>query len=124
MGDNSIGYLVWQEPCDCSVHNGRMHSNLCWPFSHLQTFPYNTDVSEILLQTKLYIPPKRPNVVPRTQLLHRLHDGLHGKLTMVSAPAGFGKTTLVTDWLSQLDRPVYLSSTIAMRLILQKLIWP
>lgn len=63
-------------------------------------------MSEILLQTKLYIPPTRPNIVPRTRLLDKLNNGLHGKLTLVSAPAGFGKTTLVTDWLSHLDRPV------------------
>ncbi|MFZ0547936.1 MAG: LuxR C-terminal-related transcriptional regulator [Candidatus Promineifilaceae bacterium] len=59
-----------------------------------------------LLQTKLYIPPTRANIVPRTQLLQKLNDGLHGKLTLASAPAGFGKTTLITDWLSQLDCPV------------------
>jgi len=63
-------------------------------------------VSEILLQTKLYIPPTRPNIVPRTRLLNKLNAGLHGKLTLASAPAGFGKTTLITDWLSQLDLPV------------------
>ena len=59
-----------------------------------------------LLQTKLYTPPTRPNIVPRTRLLNKLNAGLHGKLTMVSAPAGFGKTTVITDWLSQMDRPV------------------
>lgn len=63
-------------------------------------------MSEIPLQTKLYIPPTRPNIVPRTRLLNKLNAGLHGKLTLASAPAGFGKTTLITDWVSQLDRPV------------------
>ncbi len=59
-----------------------------------------------LLQTKLYTPPTRPNIVPRTRLLNKLNAGLHGKLTMVSAPAGFGKTTVTTAWLSDLARPV------------------
>jgi LuxR family maltose regulon positive regulatory protein len=59
---------------------------------------------ETLLQTKLFVPPLRPNLVHRPHLVERLNQGLqHGhKLTLVCAPAGFGKTTLVTDWLSQL----------------------
>ena len=47
-----------------------------------------------LLITKLYIPPVRPSLVPRPRLIERLHAGLHRKLTLISAPAGFGKTTL------------------------------
>ena len=58
-----------------------------------------------LLQTKLYIPPTRPELVSRPRLIERLNEGLHRKLTLVSAPAGFGKTTLVSDWLRQLDGP-------------------
>ncbi len=55
-----------------------------------------------LLTTKLYIPPLRPDLVLRSRLIERLDDGLrHGhKLTLVSAPAGFGKTTLVAEWLA------------------------
>jgi LuxR family maltose regulon positive regulatory protein len=52
-----------------------------------------------LLQTKLHIPPIRPEFVPRPRLIERLNAGLHRKLTLVSAPAGFGKTALVTRWL-------------------------
>ena len=51
-----------------------------------------------LLQTKLYIPPIRPELVPRPRLIERLNAGLHRKLTLVSAPAGFGKTTLLSEW--------------------------
>jgi LuxR family maltose regulon positive regulatory protein len=53
-----------------------------------------------ILATKLYIPPPRPNLVGRPHLIERLRAGLRrgGKLTLVSAPAGFGKTTLVTEW--------------------------
>jgi LuxR family maltose regulon positive regulatory protein len=57
------------------------------------------------LATKLYIPSPRPELVPRPRLIARLNEGLHRKLTLISAPAGFGKTTLVSDWLRQLDLP-------------------
>jgi LuxR family maltose regulon positive regulatory protein len=51
-----------------------------------------------LLTTKLYVPTVRPNLVPRPRLIERLNEGLHRKLILVSAPAGFGKTTLVSEW--------------------------
>jgi LuxR family maltose regulon positive regulatory protein len=51
------------------------------------------------LQTKLYIPPIRRELVSRPRLIQRLSAGLNGCLTLVSAPAGFGKTTLVSEWL-------------------------
>ena len=51
-----------------------------------------------LLQTKLYIPPVRPELVSRPRLIERLNAGLHRKHTLISAPAGFGKTTLVSEW--------------------------
>ena len=57
---------------------------------------------EPLLQTKLYIPITRSHLVDRPQLVARLNGGLNGKLTLVSAPAGFGKTTLVAHWGQQL----------------------
>ena len=53
-----------------------------------------------LLATKLYIPPPRPNVVLRPRLIERLNEGLHRKLTLIAAPAGFGKTTLVSAWVA------------------------
>ena len=52
-----------------------------------------------LLTTKLYIPPVRPELVPRPRLIERLNAGLDRKLTLVSAPAGYGKTTLISAWL-------------------------
>ena len=55
-----------------------------------------------LLQTKFYIPPLRREQVPRPRLIERLNAGLHRKLTFISAPAGFGKTTLVSAWVSNL----------------------
>jgi LuxR family maltose regulon positive regulatory protein len=54
-----------------------------------------------LLTTKFYIPPTRPELVPRPRLIERLNAGLHRKLTLISAPAGFGKTTLLSEWASQ-----------------------
>jgi len=59
-----------------------------------------------LLTTKLYIPPPRPNLVPRPRLLRDLDEGLRlgHRLTLVSAPAGFGKTTLVAEWICSLAR--------------------
>ena len=63
-------------------------------------------MSESLLLTKLYIPPPRPNTVLRPRLVERLNEGMHGRLTLVSAPAGFGKTTLISEWLAGCERPV------------------
>jgi LuxR family maltose regulon positive regulatory protein len=56
-----------------------------------------------LLQTKFYVPPVRSNLVPRRHLIERLDEGLRlgYRLTLVSAPAGFGKTTLLSEWASQ-----------------------
>ncbi|MDQ4075183.1 MAG: hypothetical protein M3220_02930, partial [Chloroflexota bacterium] len=59
-----------------------------------------------LLISKLYMPRVRPNLVPRPRLIARLDAGLSGLLTLLSAPAGFGKTTLLSDWLSHTQRPV------------------
>jgi LuxR family maltose regulon positive regulatory protein len=59
-----------------------------------------------ILATKLYIPPPRPKIVLRPRLIERLNDGLHRKLTLLSAPAGFGKTTLIGEWAASCGRPV------------------
>ncbi len=58
-----------------------------------------------LLATKLYIPPLRRDFVPRPRLLARLDEGLERRLVLVSAPAGFGKTTLLSEWLLTGDVP-------------------
>ena len=58
-----------------------------------------------ILQTKLFVPPIRPFQVRRPRLVQKLNRGLHRKLTLVSASAGFGKTTIVADWLQQVDPP-------------------
>ncbi len=53
-----------------------------------------------LLETKLFIPRSRRGLVPRPRLCGRLDRGTALKLTLVSAPAGFGKTTLLSEWLA------------------------
>ena len=63
-------------------------------------------MSTQILATKLYIPPPRPKAVPRPQLVERLNEGMQHKLTLISAPAGFGETTLVSQWLVTCRRPV------------------
>ena len=52
-----------------------------------------------LLAAKLYTPPLRSELVSRPRLIRRLNAGLDRKLTLISAPAGFGKTTLVSEWI-------------------------
>src|SRR6266508_4344989 len=59
-------------------------------------------MSTPLLATKLFIPQPRPNIVLRPRLIARLNEGLHRKLTLISAPAGFGKTTLLSNWIYDL----------------------
>src|SRR5437868_14192543 len=56
-----------------------------------------------ILATKLYIPPPPPKAVLRPRLIERLNEGLHRKLTLISAPAGFGKTTLISEWVASLS---------------------
>ncbi len=58
-----------------------------------------------MLLTKLHIPSARNNTVLRPELYEKLNKGLSRKLILVSAPAGFGKTTLVSDWIHQRQIP-------------------
>src|SRR5438132_11105814 len=53
-----------------------------------------------LLETKFYVPKRRRGLVARPRLSERLNRGAESKLTLVSAPAGFGKTTQLADWLA------------------------
>ncbi len=58
-----------------------------------------------LLLTKVQPPPVRTNTIPRPRLTNRLNGGLAGKLTLLSAPPGFGKTTLLAAWGNVLPDP-------------------
>jgi LuxR family transcriptional regulator, maltose regulon positive regulatory protein len=59
-----------------------------------------------LLNTKLYTPPTRPELVSRPRLIERLNAGRRSsrKLTLLSAPAGFGKTMLLSEWVADCER--------------------
>ncbi|MFZ0544391.1 MAG: LuxR C-terminal-related transcriptional regulator [Candidatus Promineifilaceae bacterium] len=62
----------------------------------------------IFLKTKLFIPSLRSSLVPRPQLIARLNKEQSYKLILLSAPAGYGKTTLVTEWIDQIRANVAL----------------
>ncbi len=78
-----------------------------WYDSPMPEKPAHGATSTPLLTTKLYRPPTGPGLVPRPHLVRQLGEGLHlgRRMTLISAPAGFGKTTLLSDWLQQTDRP-------------------
>jgi len=59
-----------------------------------------------LLRTKLYVPQPRPGLVARPRLVRQLSDGFACKLTLVSAPPGFGKSTALSEWAAATDHPV------------------
>jgi len=63
-------------------------------------------MSYSLLATKLYVPSVPPDLVPRPALFQRLNGGLRHELTLISAPAGFGKTMLAAAWIRGVGRPV------------------
>jgi LuxR family maltose regulon positive regulatory protein len=63
----------------------------------------HTDPSNLLLVTKLHMPRPRAQLVSRSHLTDRLQEGVVGALTLLSAPAGFGKTTLLAQWVSLSD---------------------
>ena len=58
------------------------------------------------LKTKLCVPPLRSRWMTRLRLVKRMDEGFNGKLTLISAPAGFGKTTLLVDWIHRHKIPV------------------
>src|SRR5260370_11553058 len=57
-----------------------------------------------LMQTKLYPPRSRSDLISRARLIERLNEGLSGNITLVCAPVGFGKSTLLTEWLRTIER--------------------
>jgi LuxR family maltose regulon positive regulatory protein len=65
-----------------------------------------TSLKDPLLTTKLYVPTVKPNHVERRRLTELLNGGAKGRLTLISAPAGFGKTTLLSEWSLQSELPI------------------
>jgi len=65
----------------------------------------NRDLLSPILATKLYLPEPKQGFVQRTSLLEQLNKGIDRKLTLISAPAGYGKTTLLTQWITQNKLP-------------------
>ncbi len=59
----------------------------------------------LFLVTKLALPPTRSDLVPRPRLTSQLHFGIQRPLTLLAAPAGFGKTTLLATWLEHAPLP-------------------
>jgi LuxR family maltose regulon positive regulatory protein len=71
--------------------------------------PHRTELSfqrDPLLMTKLHQPRPRHRLVSRSHLVERLQQGMEHALTLISAPAGFGKTTLLAQWLAYARMPV------------------
>ncbi len=72
----------------------------------MKTCLYNQAMATTILSTKLHIPRTQPRVVLWSRLIERLNEALHHKLTLLSVPAGFGKTTLLSEWVAASERPV------------------
>lgn len=66
----------------------------------------NKPLTTHLLTTKLHYPLPRSNLISRPQLIKRLNDGMNFPMTLISASAGFGKTTTLNMWIQQSERPV------------------
>ncbi len=92
---NRITSRWWEGDEDWDFFVVGVNDSLC------ASFRYNTLVTTSLLHTKLNMPPLRPLLVHRQRLFEKLELGLARKLTLVTAPAGYGKTTLVAEWLAQ-----------------------
>jgi len=88
--------------CGNIVYSGLLVHEVDW----LRNAAGEGEMTTPLLTTKLYIPPVRPELVLRPRLIERLNAGLRRKLTLISAPAGFGKTTLLSEWAGGCERPV------------------
>jgi LuxR family transcriptional regulator, maltose regulon positive regulatory protein len=70
-----------------------------------EEYPSALEPGRLLLRTKFYAPPKRGDQIARPRLLELMNSGLDKALILVSAPAGYGKTTLVSSWLNAIKLP-------------------
>ena len=91
--------LIQPGGCPLQDADSVSHSGRSWRYnSPMVSSPGQTVATSPLLETKLYIPRWRTGLVPRARLIERLDRGLERKLTLVSAPAGFGKSTVLAEW--------------------------
>src|SRR6266540_229582 len=68
--------------------------------------PTHNHKRDVLLATKIGIPRIRPDLLPRSHLIGRLEEATSRDVVLVSTPAGFGKTTLLTSWAKRTQRPL------------------
>jgi len=68
-----------------------------------ETVMANLPIAPPLLKTKLHIPRRRPDMVSRSLLIQQLNERLQRKLTLITAPAGYGKTSLAAEWIHALQ---------------------
>lgn len=86
-------------------HLWRISKTVIYFAVSLSVVQKNTRLMSQLIKTKLHIPPPRPDLVPRPRLIERLNIGAQRKLILISAPPGFGKTTLVSEWIQSRQVP-------------------
>lgn len=80
---------------DDSIKTNTVHGDI--PYTHVH--------HQFFLETKLHIPYTHTLLVPRPRLLERLNKEVSHRITLLTAPAGFGKTALLSYWLRQVDQP-------------------
>ncbi len=61
---------------------------------------------DTILKTKLFMPPLREGMISRLRLIEQINNGIKKKVVFVSAPAGFGKSSLMVEWVAQTKMPV------------------
>jgi LuxR family transcriptional regulator, maltose regulon positive regulatory protein len=87
-----------------SVEGGRLYQSETGAMHQASRTTVNAGSPSSLMRTKLYRPRSSSDVIPRARLIERLKAGLGSKVTLLSAPAGFGKTTLLAEWLQTIDQ--------------------
>ena len=69
-------------------------------------YNFSDQSNDLLLATKLHVPMPRSRLVHRLRLIQQLRKGMERSLTLISAPVGFGKSTLLSEWLTSCDNRV------------------
>ena len=89
------------------MNSDKNHKNgLSLKGAHLSSVTQDRSLHQTPLRTKICVPPSADNWIARRRLDPKLEQGFKRKLTLVSAPAGFGKTTLLSDWINRCQVPV------------------